>query len=243
MITGSIVNGTDTPAGWASYFLDHAGALPGRPSAKLSGPPAHCSYARERLLAVGGFPEDLRAGEDTVVNRELFRAGDRAYRCQDLRLVHRSRCTSVGPLLRHHFQRGRGFGRILVSDHDGGARLLRARMLRSLLVGYVPGRMKRTRAQVEAWGGDLRPRYRDVRALVALGTLSAWAGIWFEILRPGRGKLAVLLFDQRRARDGRVGVSRPGLGENLGVAHPRDLTVREGGLRGDQHPRPVTARK
>src|SRR5712692_9911289 len=49
MVTGSIVNGTDTPAGWASYFLDHAWYMSGRPSGELSGPPAHCSYMREPL--------------------------------------------------------------------------------------------------------------------------------------------------------------------------------------------------
>ena len=30
---------------------------------------------RDHLLAVGGFPEDMRAGEDTVVNVELSRRG------------------------------------------------------------------------------------------------------------------------------------------------------------------------
>ena len=50
MVTGTTLNGTPTPAGWASYFLDHSAVLPGRPSEALGVPPAHCSYERELLL-------------------------------------------------------------------------------------------------------------------------------------------------------------------------------------------------
>ena len=75
MMTGTTLNGKPTRSGWASYFLDHSTVLPGRPSGRLSGPPAHCSYIRDHLVAAGGFPEDMRAGEDTVVNVELTRRG------------------------------------------------------------------------------------------------------------------------------------------------------------------------
>ena len=106
MVTGSTLNGTDTCAGWASYFLDHSTALPGRPSEELGEAPAHCSYWRHLLEEVGGFPEDRRAGEDTVVNVELIRRGHRAYRARDVRLVHNTPCTTVTRLVRHHFVRG-----------------------------------------------------------------------------------------------------------------------------------------
>src|SRR6185436_1653671 len=85
LVTGTTLNGTRTWAGWATYFLDHAPVLPGRPSGELAGPPGHCSYVRELLVAAGGFPEDMRAGEDTVVNIALTRRGYRAYRSQDVR--------------------------------------------------------------------------------------------------------------------------------------------------------------
>src|SRR5205823_9537803 len=39
MVTGTTLNGTETAAGWASYFLDHSSVLPGRPSAPLPVPP------------------------------------------------------------------------------------------------------------------------------------------------------------------------------------------------------------
>jgi hypothetical protein len=79
MVCGAVVNGSDTRAGWASYFLDHSGSLPGRPSRVLRLPPSRCSYSRGPLVAIGGFSEDRRVGEDTVANNRLFELGYRAY--------------------------------------------------------------------------------------------------------------------------------------------------------------------
>jgi hypothetical protein len=180
MVTGSVRNGTPTPAGWASYFLDHSSALPGRPSGELRGAPAHCSYVREFLLEAGGFPEDVRAGEDTSVNNELWSLGHRAYRAQDLELVHRSPCRTPAKLLRHHFVRGRALGRILRSP--GGPRISLGRYL----AGYARQRLADTDGRIEMWGADLRERYYSVRGLVRLGIVAAWAGACFEALWPRR---------------------------------------------------------
>ena len=194
MVTGSMRNGTTTPAGWASYFLDHAMSLPGRPSQALGGPPAHCSYARDLVLAAGGFPEDLRAGEDTVVNRELWRRGHGAFRAQDVVLTHHSRCTTPKRLVKHHFSRGRGLGRIMLADHTDGPPLLNRRVLRRMVLDYLPDRLRRVAKSVDQWGSDTeRSEYRRVRPLIAAGAVAAWAGAWSEILRPARGKARVLL--------------------------------------------------
>jgi glycosyltransferase involved in cell wall biosynthesis len=195
MVTGSIVNGTTTRSGWASYFLDHPGALPGRPSGVLGSAPAHCSYLRDFLLEVGGFPEDLRAGEDTVVNEELTRRGRRAYRSQELRLIHRSPCTNPVRLVRHHFVRGRGLGRILL-DERRGRRVLGRRFLATWMWGYLPRRLAGVRRAVARWGDGLEREYRNSRPLIALGAAAAWAGLWYELLRPGRGKLSALIVDR-----------------------------------------------
>ena len=175
MVTGSILNGTDTPAGWASYFMDHSDALPGRPSGELPGPPAHCSYEREALLLAGPFPENMRAGEDTVVNTRVWRSGHRAYRAREVTLCHRSRCTTPGRLVRHHFVRGRAWGRILADRGEGPA----------ALSGYVRKRLGRTENNVLAWGGDLVQRYRPVRHLVVLGIRAAGMGALCEMLVQG----------------------------------------------------------
>jgi glycosyltransferase involved in cell wall biosynthesis len=185
MVTCTTLNGNHTAAGWASYFLDHALVLPGRPSMELGAAPAHCSYRRDALLTVGGFPETMRAGEDTVVNQELVSQGHRAFFARDVTIIHRSPCRTPWKLARHHFTRGRAYGRIL-RDRDGvtirspvgaqGALLLR---------GLVSGRLQRTTASVEQWAGDpaLIARYRRVYPLVVLGAVAAAAGACLELVR------------------------------------------------------------
>jgi hypothetical protein len=193
MVTGTTLNGTRTRAGWASYFLDHSSVLPGRPSTKLVGPPAHCSYLREALLEVGGFPEHLRAGEDTVVNNELAGRGYEAYRAQEVRLVHHSPCRTVSKLLRHHFTRGRGYGRILLGGRRNDGMLLRTSGLRSLYRLQVRARQDYTSRRVRAWGGDeLQLEFARARRLVRAATLAYWLGTCYELFRPGRGKAFVL---------------------------------------------------
>lgn len=137
MVSGATLNGTETRAGWASYFLDHSARLPGRPSGELGGPPAACSYVRELLEDVGGFRDDVRAGEDTRVNVELTRQGHRGYHSRDVVLVHHSPCRSVFRLLRHRFTRGRALGRLLLEDAYARAPVLNRRDSNSPLRGYV----------------------------------------------------------------------------------------------------------
>jgi glycosyltransferase involved in cell wall biosynthesis len=182
MVSGATLNGTLTRSGWASYFLDNCGALPDRPSGLLRSPPAHCSYLRSLLVEIGGFPEDLRAGEDTIVNLRLWDLGYNAYRAQDVQLVHHSPCRNPWRLVTHHFVRGRALSRILLGQHRRSGGLLRYRPLRS----YVRRRLRLTRTLVQRWGGELNATYRAVRFLVALGILAAAAGAWFELLRPRR---------------------------------------------------------
>jgi glycosyltransferase involved in cell wall biosynthesis len=190
MVTGTLLNATPTASGWASYFLDHSAGLPGRPSGALDGPPDHCSYMRHHLLQVGGFRPDMRAGEDTLVNRELTRLGYRAYRAADVRLYHRSPCRNPMRLAAHHFTRGRALARIVL---EGGG------SPRRLGPGYVRRRLSRTTANVRRFGADLTPVYRRVLPLVVLGACSAWAGAWYQVLVSLSGRVP----RGRARRDGR----------------------------------------
>lgn len=193
MVTGTTLNGNTTRAGWASYFLDNHSVLPGRPSTRLEESPAHCSYLREALVAAGGFREDMRAGEDTLVNNRLFAAGYGAWRDQDVRLYHHPRSTNVTQLARHHFSRGRAFARVLMEQTPEGKRLLTRRFLRSTLVRYVPGRYRRVGRNVRAWGDDeQRHAWADARMSVLAAITASWMGTWFEMLRPGGEGLRML---------------------------------------------------
>jgi hypothetical protein len=184
MVTGTPVNGTLTRSGWAAYFLEHAPALPGRPSGPLEEPPVSCSYLRAALEHVGGFPEGVRAGEDTQVNTALFRLGYGAWRAQELRFVHHTPCRTPGRLLRHQFTRGRAFARVLLADGRAGAPRLSWRTLRRLVL-YVPGRLLWIEQRVRRWGGpELRRHWRGARPLALAAIVAAWLGAWTELLAP-----------------------------------------------------------
>jgi glycosyltransferase involved in cell wall biosynthesis len=181
MVTETMLNGTRTWAGWASYFLDNATVLPDRGSFVFESAPLRCSYRRDLLSELGGFPEDMRTGEDTVVNDELFGRGYGAYRERAAEAYHHSPCRRPARLLRHHWQRGRGMGRILADAHAVGR--VSGRRLARYLVRALPGRLRSIHRRVRMWGGDLRGRYRRALPLVVAGAVASWAGCAYELSR------------------------------------------------------------
>jgi hypothetical protein len=179
MVTGSIVNGNRTRAGWASFFLDHSSALRGRPSGPLLGPPAHCSYEREALEKTGGFREDMRAGEDTVANERLWKVGRGAYRCADIELTHRSPCRTISQLAWHHFERGASMARVLLEERGAqrGA-------LEFWLFDYRRHRLRSVMVNVFTWGSpEERAAMQRVRRLMTVAILAAWFGLLLRLLR------------------------------------------------------------
>jgi len=213
MVTGTTVNGNETFAGWASYFLDHSSVLPGRPATELSQPPAHCSYRASLLSELGGFSEDRRTGEDTLVNRELFRRGHTGFRDPAVTIVHCSPSRTSRHLLVHHFRRGRGLGRLVREDGRRPGPLRDRRFLWRMGAAYVPDRVRQTTRNVRRWGGDLEPIYRRVLVGVAAGAIAAWAGMWYELLRPRRGWWAPLF----AAPIGRRGVGQEAAAPRAGA--------------------------
>ncbi len=179
MVAETMLNGTRTPAGWASYFLDHAAFLPGRPSYQFTGPPPRCSYRRELLTEVGGFPEDMRTGEDSVVNEELHARGYGAYREQSIVANHHSPCRTTSLLVVHHFQRGLGRARILADARAVGEVTTR-QVLRTTLRS-LPGRLRSIHHQVGRWGGAVRPQYWRSLPHIVLGATAAWVGCWYGL--------------------------------------------------------------
>ena len=183
LVTGTTLNGNPTNSGWASYFLDHFSVLPDRPSGEMGAAPSHCSYVREDLNLVGGFPENMRAGEDTVVNLDLFDKGRTAYREAGAAIVHSSRARSVGNVMRHHFGRGRAWGRILQSRLGWRRQSVRSRLLPILEMPWR--RVRLVSASVSQWGGSLTAHYRKARWQVILGAIAAGAGTLYQVLRGG----------------------------------------------------------
>jgi glycosyltransferase involved in cell wall biosynthesis len=182
MVTGTTLNGTRTWAGWASYFLDHVDNLPGQASHVLKHPPAHCSYARAPLLRVGGFPQETRAGEDTAVNWALFRLGYVAYRDPCIQLIHYSPCRTPWRLVGHHFNRGRGLGRVVAQGAPAGGRLSRCRLFANELLRYVPRRAGQITRNVFCARPEYRRIYTLAAPLVAAGLVATWAGLGYELV-------------------------------------------------------------
>jgi hypothetical protein len=182
LVTGTMLNGTTTWAGWASYFLDNRSVLPGRPSGLLKGPPVRCSYLRQALVEVGGFPVGMRSAEDTLVNERLFKQGYRAFRSSEIVLVHRSPCHRPGMLLRHHFTRGCGIGSMLLREAADNGVFPRRQALVCLL-GGAPARLLLTTVSVLRFGTGLRRYYLVALPLVVAAAMSWWLGIFYELLR------------------------------------------------------------
>jgi glycosyltransferase involved in cell wall biosynthesis len=181
MVTGTTLNGTRTRSGWASYFLEHAANLPGRPSGPLADAPTHCSYDAALLRAAGGFREDMRAAEDTIVNGELFDHGARAFFTREAAFVHRSPCRTPRTLLVHHFRRGRGLGKIARSGRSRPDMLPRGGALRQACA--VVGRVSWTTVQAWRWGRGIRHQYILSLPLVAAAALSHFCGLRYELAR------------------------------------------------------------
>ena len=183
MVTDTMLNGTQTKAGWASWFLDNAGLLPDQPSRAIEGPPSRCSYHRSLLAEVGGFPEDRRTGEDSVVNEELFARGYGAWWAADCVTVHHTPCETVSILIRHHAKRGRGRAQMLLDAMELGEQT--PRQVASGAARWLPGRLRWTHSQVRGADREIRARYRRSVSLVAAGATAAWVGCWVELIRGG----------------------------------------------------------
>jgi glycosyltransferase involved in cell wall biosynthesis len=182
LVTGAAENGTFTPAGWASYFLDHYATLPCGPSGELRSPPVRCGFPADAVAALGGFPEDMRAASDTVVIGEMFERGYSAWRDPATIMVHRSRCRTIGMLLAHHFSRGRGMGRILVDRAVEAGHFPPSGIARFVVLN-VPARVRHITRRAWAGGRSTRQAYLRAAPLVIAGAVSWWFGTIYEVAR------------------------------------------------------------
>jgi glycosyltransferase involved in cell wall biosynthesis len=187
MVSGSMYNRNATFAGWASFFLDSHVTLRGRPSAILLEPPMRCSYLRWPLLQTGGFPEDLRCGEDTVLNSHLFALGFSAYRSQNYVAGYFPSATGLRSLLSRHATRGRAFASILIEGRLSipaarGTIGKRLRLLAYFAVVYPIRRTARIYFNVIRWG--------DARERLALGC--TFIHVFLAVAAAAAGALQVI---------------------------------------------------
>ena len=179
MVAGSVTNGNTTAAGWASYILDHSTKTPSRPEGQFTGVPGSASYVTADVLGVGGFPPNIRTGEDTAVNLALHQTGRRTYFNPRISFVHTSPSVTTLQLVHHHFQRGRARGRMTRRRFDRPD----FRQVRTNL--DLPRRRLATIDRAMPLAGEqLQDLYRGrIRMMVAAGALGAATGAWFELLK------------------------------------------------------------
>jgi hypothetical protein len=132
---------------------------------------------------VGGFREDLSAGEGTLVNRELWRRGHRGTRAGDVRLLHVTACHTTPLLVTRELTRGRSLGRILVEDLRAHRLPFRAYRALRFAALFLPKRLLTDSREMWRSGGPLRSKYPRVLPLVVLGALAAYAGLCLELAR------------------------------------------------------------
>lgn len=183
MVTGPVLNGNTTRAGWATYLLDHSSLLPGRSGGELTSAPTRCSYVRFLLDRVGGFPEGTRAGEDTVVNQALWADGFSAYLEDGAVEIHTSLITDARTLRRRHYERGRAWAAILLHRH--GSRWGVVRGTWRHLAFYLPQRLWRIRRNTRTWAPEAPDQYRRARPLIVQGATAAWWGLLVGVMRGG----------------------------------------------------------
>ncbi len=182
MVTPSFRDaGTNHPS-WANFFLDHSAKLATRPAGPLTVEPSTASYRRDAIDWADGFV-DLRAGEDTSMNRALWSAGYGAWFAPGAAQRHFTPSTSIARLLRHHASRGTGLAHLLEAEQVRGTLFTRAGIRRWGPL-YVPMRVRRIRGRVLAFGTTQdRIRFRRSSPLIVLAALVNWCSGWVRFAR------------------------------------------------------------
>jgi GT2 family glycosyltransferase len=107
-VAGGILNGTpDSRIGTAQYLLEFSEAFPRRPRPLRHAASANLLVRRDCFEAFGGFPDELRAGEDTVMTFSL--ASQRRLAFAPKATVHHLNRTELGPFLANQRVQGAAF--------------------------------------------------------------------------------------------------------------------------------------
>jgi GT2 family glycosyltransferase len=192
-VASAITNGGPrTPAGWAAHYLTFSGRLPGRGAGVVipPDPAAHgLSVPRDELLAIGGFREDLRVGEDTEAARRLHERGVEILFHPSVRTAHLGPRWTLG-MLGDQFRRGARRSRA------EGARAASASALLSRIPAEALARFRWTTSQ--AWRHAVPERRRLV-------LVSPWlaAGAAANVVGWAREQLRMA------SRHGRTGAGSP----------------------------------
>jgi hypothetical protein len=183
-VGGAITNATPRdPVGTAGYLLEYSALIPSeRVLAEQAVP--HClSYRRELIERFGGFPEDTETGEDTLLNRELARAGVPVRFDAEIQLAHRN-LTRLGPYLRHQYDHGRGLMQCVAlhgfESPVGTAEQPTPAAAWRMFVAYPALRWWHALGRLRRGRPDWVARYLALTPVVWAGLWATAAGAWRE---------------------------------------------------------------
>ncbi len=152
LVGGAIVNGTPEERwGTADFVLEFSEWPPERTSAIPHAASASMLIRRATFERVGGFPEDLLAGEDTVFSVPFARAGTLAFAGR-ARVSHVNR-TRPRAVLAHQFQLGGAWGVICARVGLPGSALSARGLAPVATVGRLYAVLRRLRRYPQAAPG------------------------------------------------------------------------------------------
>ncbi|HEX8152999.1 MAG TPA: glycosyltransferase family 2 protein, partial [Thermoanaerobaculia bacterium] len=170
--------GPHTAAGWAAHYLLFASRLAGRAAGPVVPPdPAIHGHSvpRDELLAIGGFRENLRIGEDTDLAARLHARGVEIFFHPAVRTAHFGPTGTIAMLV-DQFRRGRRRARTTRRMRSGLA-----------LLAALPRDMTFRLAWVvrEAWRNAPAERWRVTAIMpwLAAGAAANCTGWVYEQLR------------------------------------------------------------
>lgn len=231
-VGGSITNATpESAVGTAGYLLEYSALLPIGPLLAEQEVPHALSFHHSVFNRVGDYPEDTLTGEDTLFNRRCLAAGVRVGFAPDAAMGHRNP-TTLGTMLRHAANHGRGLRQCLDRDDLGSAIGPRDQaailaVVRAVVAYPLAGLLAKGR-RLRRHDPSMLPRFARLSPLVALGLLATgWGALREQHLvearlgHPAGGSLV----DEGRASSGQAGIrartasgTKDGCDADLGAA-------------------------
>jgi glycosyltransferase involved in cell wall biosynthesis len=174
-VGGAVTNGTPLhPVGSAGYYLEYSAVMPSARLLAEQAIPHALSYSRPLIDRMGGFREDVMAGEDTLFNQRCVETGAAIATDPRIQLAHRN-LTSFRAYLRHQHAHGRA----LVECRPGGSR--RAPLgARWAFVRYPHMRWWNALKRVAHGRPRALPAYIALSPLIWAGLFAAGAGCWAQ---------------------------------------------------------------
>jgi glycosyltransferase involved in cell wall biosynthesis len=184
-VGGAVANGTPrSPVGTAGWLIEYSAALPSVRRPTNHEVPHTLSYDRALLDRVGPFPEDIRTGEDTLLNQRALAARARVSTEPEVKILHLGP-TRMRELLRHHHAHGRGLVQC-VERHGfeaftGPPGQQGPRAALRVWVRYPALRWWKALGRIARGRPGLLPAYLVLTPIIWAALLSTARGAWAEL--------------------------------------------------------------